>query len=260
MKLNNRIYLLANLIIIGFTITQTTAQSVDVNLKGFVKHNNIYIPLINIINKTSGLGTSSNMNGEFTIIASKGDTLIFSSISYKNRNIRISDNHINFKSITVYLESDFTQLDEVMLNSKIINDWSNSPVTPGTILQNDNITSSKAPDARKFTDPNANGGGFNFISIFMQLTKKRRLKRKERKKKMARIKQYKDNFTETLIVRYKESFFIENLHIQEHHIYLFLDFCQSKGLNELYNSNEIVIKDFLFKQTKKFNLLQNKSE
>ena len=51
---------------------------------------------------------------------------------------------------------------------------------------------------------------------------------------------------------------LESLQIKEHQINLFVDVCQSKGLNELYKRNEIVIKNFLIKQAKHFNLLQNK--
>ncbi|NQV78517.1 MAG: hypothetical protein HQ490_09215 [Lutibacter sp.] len=81
----------------------------------------------------------------------------------------------------MYLEPDYYQLEEVMLAKKVFINWWDAAVSKGRIFNNDKISDSKAPDARKLTDPNANTGGINPFAIFTMLTKKARLKNKAKK-------------------------------------------------------------------------------
>jgi hypothetical protein len=244
-------------IVLTFITSSANAQNNDVKLEGIVKCDSSYLQDVNIINKTSNLGTFSKKNGKFYITVSLGDSILFSSIVYNNRIIKISETHINSKKIIVYLEPNYNQLDEIMLEKKIAIDWGNVAVTKGTILDNDEISNKKAPNARKLTDPNSNAGGFNPIAIFMMLTKKSRLKRKERKLEQEKNKQIKNKFITTIRSLYGDDFFVEWLYVPADEINLFIDFCEEKGLSEFYNSNEIVIKNFLIIQAKEFNTLKN---
>lgn len=260
MKLKNKIYRILTFIIVFSTIS-LKAQDLRFKIKGTVKSDSTYLQDINILNKVTNLGASSDNVGSFTIYAKEGDSIEFSSLVYENRIIKISKTHTTSKQITVYLEPDYYQLDEVMLVKKAFINWRNAAVTKGTILNNDKISNSKAPDARKLTDPNANAGGLNPIALFMMLTKKARLRRKARRLKLKyeheEIKQLKIEFPTTIKNLYGDDFFKETLHISEDNIYLFLDYCEGNGLNEFYKSNEIVIKNFLIKQAKKFNSIKN---
>ncbi|PHS52971.1 MAG: hypothetical protein COB01_05295 [Lutibacter sp.] len=222
-----------------------------------MQYNSTYISDINILNKSTLLGTSSDANGRFSLFAKKGDSLLFSSIMFKNRIVKVTETHIKSKSITVYLEPSYLQLDQIMLNKVLVIDWGKASVTKGTILNNDNITNRKAPDARKLTDPNSNAGGLNPTAIFLALTKKARLKRKKRRVEKERNHQIKNKFPTTIRVLYGNDFFVEWLHIPEENINLLIDYCEGNGLSEFYNSNEILIKNFLFVQAKKFNSIRN---
>ncbi|WP_299521676.1 hypothetical protein [uncultured Lutibacter sp.] len=250
-------------IVVPFLIAliNVNAQTTNVKLSGIVKYDSIYLQDINILNKASNLGTSSNENGLFTIYAKEGDSIMFSSVVFQKRIIKISNTHINSRTITVYLEPDFYQLDEVMLAKKVFINWRDAAVTKGAIFENDEISNSKAPDARKLTDPNANAGGINPFAILMMLTKKNRLKRKAKRLELKieheEIKHLKNDFSNTIKNLYGAIFFKEALHISEDNIYLFLDYCEGNGLNNYYKSNEIVIKNFLILQAKKFNSIKN---
>ena len=249
-------------VVFAFIILKTNAQENKlVKIEGAIKYDSIYLQDVNVLNKSTNLGSSSNKNGHFSIYVKNGDSILFSSIVYENRIIKITNTHLKSKSITVYLEPDYYQLDEVMLAKKIFINWRDAAVTKGTIFENDEISNSKAPDARKLTDPNANAGGLNPIAIFMMLTKKSRLKRKarklEQKLELEKIEHQKIEFPTKIKNLYGDDFFKEWLHISENEIYLFLDYCEGNGLLELYNSNEIVIKNFLIKQSKKFNSIKN---
>lgn len=243
--------------ILFFAINSTNAQTQLTKLNGTVKNDSIKLQDINIKNITSNLGTTSDKNGHFTISAKKGDSILFSSIVYKNRTIKISDTHINSKTITVYLEPDYYQLNEVVLNNSFKLDVTNVPVTQGTIFNNDEVSQRKAPNARKLSDPNANAGGLNPIALFMSITKKSRLKRKAKKLNEQKIKLLKQEFPTTIRNLYGDEFYIKRLSIPKDKINLFLDYCQANGLDNFYSSNEFIIKNFLIKQAIKFNSLKN---
>ncbi|WP_372793088.1 carboxypeptidase-like regulatory domain-containing protein [Lutibacter sp.] len=256
MKLKIKTYIIL-IFAFALSIQESNAQKTHVKLEGIVKYDSTYLQDINILNKATNLGTSSNENGLFTIYAKEGDSIMFSSVVYENRIIKISKTHLNSKTITVYLEPDYYQLDEVMLAKKVFINWRDTAVTKGTILNNDGISNRKAPNARKLTDPNANAGGINPFAIFTMLTKKGRIKRKIRRLEQEEIKQLKNEFPNTIKNLYGAIFFKEALHISEDNIYLFLDYCEGNGLNQFFERDEIVIKNFLILQAKKFNSIKN---
>lgn len=244
------------LLILIVAITQQLNAQHRIKLNGLVKNDSIFLQDINILNRTSNFGVSSNKNGQFTIFAKEGDSIEFSSVVYTNRTIKVSKTHINSKKITVYLEQDYYQLNEIMLAKKIFINWRDAAVTDGTIFNNDKISNNKAPNAKKLTDPNAIAGGLNPIALFQMFTKKRRLKRKTKKLEEQKNKKLQLEFPITIKNLYGASFFTEWLQIPNDEINLFLDFCEGKGLSKLYDSNEIQIKDFLIKQAKTFNSIK----
>jgi hypothetical protein len=254
LKISKYICLVFILII---SVNKANAQKQQIKFNGIVKNDSINLKDINIKNVTSGYGTTSDKNGHFILYGKKGDSVLFSSIVYKNRIIKISSTHINSKKMIVYLEPDYYQLDEIMLSNPIIIDWSNASVTPGTIFDNDYISNRKPPNAQALADPNANTGGLNPVALFMQLTKKSRLKRKKRKLEAHKNQLLKQEFPTTLRNLYGNDFYIKSLTIPEEKINIFLDYCQANGLNEYYLSDEFIIKDFLIKQARKFNAINN---
>jgi len=247
--------------ILVFASNIISAQNQPIKLNGAVKNNSINLQDINIKNLKSEFGTTSDKNGHFIIYAKKGDSILFSSIVYKNRIIKISNTHLNSKIITVYLEPDFYQLDEVAINNSFKLDVSNLSFTPGTIYNKDEISNRKPPNAENIADPNASFRGANPIAIlymaYKAITKKARLKRKKRRLEQQKSELIKQQFSNTIRNLYSDQFFIKWLSIPEDKINLFLDYCQANGLNDFYNKDEFIVKDFLIKQAKKFNALTN---
>ncbi|PHQ55616.1 MAG: hypothetical protein COC16_04930 [Lutibacter sp.] len=249
------------LLIASFTVINIVAQGNSVKLKGTVLYDSINLLDINILNKATLSGTASDADGSFTLYAKKGDSILVSSLEFQNRILKITETHLKSKSIIVYLEPSINRLDEIMI---IKVGWLNSiniVVSKGTILDNDNITNRKAPNARRLTDPPANASGLNPITIITALikaiTKKSRLKRKEKKITHEKIQQLKNEFPITIRDLYGNDFFVEWLHIPEDNINLFMGYCEGNGFSELYNSNEITIKNFLLLKAEKFNSFRN---
>ena len=232
---------------------QLFAQDSLVKIDGVVKSDSIFLENINILNLTQNLGASSNSKGAFVLFAKLGDSVMFSSVNYTNRIIKISEKHITEKKILIFLEQGFNELDEVLLNQKIRLDVGNLDVQKGIILNTTENSRKKGPDLRRMTDPTYGNTGVNFVSIFKLITKNLRMKNKENKYKQAEEQRLIEEFPEKLITLYNANFFTEALNIPDDKIYLFLEYCQDKGLSDHLNSNEFQIKNFLIVQSRKFN-------
>lgn len=94
------------------------AQKTVVKGKVLDKITKTPLPGVNIFNAKKTRGTSANFNGEFKMTLKLGDTIIFSAIGYKTKKqVALTTN------LTVYLDEQNTQLDEVVINAKTnIND------------------------------------------------------------------------------------------------------------------------------------------
>ena len=120
--------------ILIFFITQTLVSQ-NVEISGIVESNN-NIENIHVINKTAQVFTVTNSKGEFTISASLNDSLMFTSVQHKTKNVIIDATIFSTKTVTVKLEELVNQLDEVTvgkiltgdLNSDINNTEGDPPI------------------------------------------------------------------------------------------------------------------------------------
>ena len=77
--------------ILMFSSTALSQERDNVELKGEVVDNLFKpIPFVSIVSKTKGLGTISRENGKFNIRVSLNDTLQFSSLSYRKKEIPVN--------------------------------------------------------------------------------------------------------------------------------------------------------------------------
>jgi hypothetical protein len=256
MKLKSK-NIFVTIAILIFVYSNLLAQKKLVKLEGTVKSDSIVLQDINVINLTSNLGTSSDKYGNYTIYASIGDSILFSSIVYRRRIIKISKSHVESKTLIVYLEQGTNELDEVEIRQKIRLNFGKISVPKGTILDNDNITLKKAPNSRKFTDPTYGNSGVDFVEISKLLTNLIFQKRKARKDEEKDIKKQKQIFLENIFKNEGIDFFTVHLNIKEEEIYLFLAYCEDNGLSNFYKSDEFLIKNFIIKQSKNYHSLKN---
>ena len=251
MKFKNKFNVL--LLLLLCTGIQLFAQKSLVVIEGIVKSDSTLLENINVLNRTQQLGSSSNAKGEFSLHAKLGDSILFSSINYTNRVIQISEKHISEKKLIVYLEQDFNQLEEVVLDQKVNLGFGKIDVQKGMILNTTEDSKKKGPDLRRMTDPTYGNVGVNFVSILSLLTKNLRSKNKAKKAEKLENQRLLEEFPTKLYNLYKADFFIDELNIPDHKIYLFLEYCQDNGLSNHLKSNEFQIKNFLIVQSRKFN-------
>ncbi|WP_146228818.1 hypothetical protein [Mesonia sp. K7] len=71
---------------------------------------------VNIVNLTNHLGTTNSRNGEFSLPAKAGDSVIFSSVKYKVYRLKINEEHLE-EFNTIFLENEVTELEEVLITN-----------------------------------------------------------------------------------------------------------------------------------------------
>ena len=73
---------------------------------------------ITIYNTSSGLGSVTNINGEFTIAVTLKDLLEIRSLKYQNFDVRINEAILESKKISIFLIEEINKLDEVIITNK----------------------------------------------------------------------------------------------------------------------------------------------
>ena len=95
------------------------AQEIDINGKVIADED---IEGIHIINKTANKFTITGINGTFTIPAKLNDTILVSGIKYKHQEIIVNELIIKSQEMTVFLEENIYQLDEVLIGKFLTGD------------------------------------------------------------------------------------------------------------------------------------------
>ena len=85
--------------------------SQKITIKGNVSDAQDLLPGVSILEKGSSNGTSSDIDGNFSIKVNEKATLVFSFLGYKTQEIMISDKQL----LNVILEEDTSSLDEVVI-------------------------------------------------------------------------------------------------------------------------------------------------
>jgi len=84
-------------------------------IQGKVIYRNIDVPAANVINNTAQSSTITNDQGEFEIYAKEGDEIIFSSVQYIIRTVRVNKEIIENKRIIVQINQRVRELDEIVV-------------------------------------------------------------------------------------------------------------------------------------------------
>ena len=92
-----------------------SAQEKEVLIDGQIKNNSPDIEGIHILNITSLVATITKKDGSFQIRGKVGDTLLVSSIQYEIQRLKLTQENIDKKRITILLTSKINELDEVVV-------------------------------------------------------------------------------------------------------------------------------------------------
>jgi hypothetical protein len=240
------------LVIVLLIILWTPFFAQEKNISGTVKCDTTFLQVINVLNLSNMTGTATDKNGKFNIQAKVGDSILFSSLVYVNRFIKIAPEHFNTGELQVYLEPDYEQLETVTIDPRLKINYGNPYVPEGTVFDEDKISKKLGPDSRKLTDPTDRFSGVNFIGLLRNLTRKSRLNKKREEQEILRKRLEIQRLPQKLVNTYGQSFFTEWLRIPQDEIFTFLEFCLNNGLSNELETSEIRLVDFLLKNSKSY--------
>ncbi|WP_420838807.1 carboxypeptidase-like regulatory domain-containing protein [Aestuariivivens sediminis] len=111
--MKKRLLLFAFCIASAFSMAQEVGKAI-----GVVTNAADGVPLenVNIVNLNQVIGTSSNINGEFDIVAEVNDTLHFSYLGFKSIKVRVTNDWLKFGNAKIELTELALALEEVVVN------------------------------------------------------------------------------------------------------------------------------------------------
>lgn len=216
---------------------------------------------INVYNKNSKEGTSTNPYGEFLIKAKIGDHLFLTSVQFHNFEIEITKEIMQEKDIVINVTQNVNQLNEVIVSSNVLSGNLSVDVkkidTEKTVLKIDNqelisgydadiTTGSQISSYNATMDDEYLDYGMNFVKIF-----KRYIQKKPKDKQKNQI----EDIDVEIRKMFDNQFFKEYFDIKSDNINEFIFYAETHGLDAelLKKKNEIDLIQFLLNISREFN-------
>ncbi|WP_417886409.1 hypothetical protein [Zunongwangia sp.] len=239
----------------------TNAQEIVV--EGKIVANSLNASKINIINISTGIGTTNTNSGEFSIKVSAQDTLLFSSVQFERKSIIISSEIIENRYLEVVLKPLINQLEEVdisKLSGNLSIDSKSIPIFDKYALKAPMSTKTPLSKEEKMLYTATTGPGgtkFHWYSILslnvpvfpiLNAISGRTAKLKKRVK----ISKEKQLLWDELNSR--KQFFIETLNLSEDELALFQEFCNAnpRYLELVKTNNKLELIAFYKKHSVQF--------
>ncbi|MBZ9785973.1 hypothetical protein LB456_00750 [Psychroflexus sp. CAK57W] len=248
--------------ILLFLIQNITAQ---IDNRVFVA-GEVIVPLdgeasqIEVINQNSKEGTVTNQYGQFGISVREGDRLRFKAIQYQNFTVIIDENIVKNKKFTIKINDEINTLDEVIVKPydlegnievdarKVKTEFYAAPESEEVIneyegeqpyVRSQTITENYTTEQRFIKN------GLNIANIFREILSSKEVSEDQTLPKDVDVMVRK---------MYKDSFFKENLDIEQENINQFIFFVEDKGLTKsmLQKGNELNLIEFLVKKSEEF--------
>ncbi|SEB45619.1 hypothetical protein SAMN04489761_0826 [Tenacibaculum sp. MAR_2009_124] len=222
-------------------------------IKGIITDEHDIVTNAHIINLTTKQGTFSNDEGSFSMTVSLDDQLQITSIQHQTKIITMVKVIINDEKLTIQLATKTNLLKEVVvkkhqLSGDLLSDTKKTPtnykeervgkMTSGIKGMMSEI--SRMPigsDEIRYSAAPIVGLPNQFQGLGVSSSSGKRLKKeRERKKRL----QQKQDFPHKLLQELGSHFFTDELKIPKEKHYHFISFCEYKGIQKLFYSNEIL--------------------
>ncbi len=219
-------------------------------IQGKVIYRNINVPAANVINNTSQSSTITNDEGEFQIYAKQGDEIIFSSVQYIIRTVRINEEILKNKRIIVQINQRVRELDEVVITPDDIDKFLDlkEEQFKGFDYLADKSTKIEniLTDNRQFVD------GLNFVNIFKLLSSLVDSKSEEERLSILP--------SEALPLILEENFFLNTLELEIFEVNDFLSLLdQDQEVKKLIiQKNQFLLIDYLLNKSDTYKELKVK--
>lgn len=247
--------------LIFFLISLTTYSQRIKPVYGTILDSIGYLKDVNILNKTSKIGTNSNAKGEFKIFCQLGDTLVFSSVQHQLKEIIINENSFKSFNSKIYLKFKTYELDEFELKKNNLLGILELDISK--VKQNENEINAKTlelPNAglpklkqvdREIYTATKSGGIVSLDLILNTITG--RLRKLKEKKKIV-----EDNEDVNLLINEFRYNLTTNFKINKKDHYRFLYYCRSdSSYTTQLSKNKFEFINFLKVKAIEFNKLKN---
>ena len=206
-------------------------------IQGKVIYRNIDVPAANVINNTAQSSTITNDQGEFEIYAKEGDEIIFSSVQYIIRTVRVNKEILENKRIIVQINQRVRELDEIVVTPEDTQKFLD--LKEEQFKGFDYIADKSTKIQNVLTDNRQVVNGLNFVNIFRLLSSIVDAKSDEEKLNIIP--------SEVLPYVLEENFFSGVLELESFEIIDFLSKLDSdtKMKNLILEKNQFLIIDYL---------------
>lgn len=237
-----------------FLVSIAYSQSTRRVLNGIIVSDSLSVNKIHIINKTTKKGTTSNEDGTFQIPAKVLDTLIFSGVQYKVLYKVVSKEDLQKLQVTIKMQPQLNELDEVIINPISIAKRLNLPNADKKPLNKrearlEGHSKASVPIVILTTLIGGAGGIDNLYYVFSGQRKKDRKLQKLIQEE--RINDLNGRTLSEIKKHFKNDFFIYTLKIPAKEIDDFLEFCVEDNIIELFvNDRLLEVTEILIQKSK----------
>jgi len=213
-------------------------------IQGKVIYRNIDVPAANVVNNTAQITTITNDNGEFQILARVNDEIIFSSVQYIIRTVRVNDEIIRNKRLVVQINQRVRELDEVVVTPDDTDKFLD--LKEEQFKGFDYLADKSTRIQNILTDDRQLVNGLNFINIFRLLSTLIDSKSEEEKINLSP--------SEVLPYILEENFFKDILKLETFQIEDFLSkLDKDENIKKLIlEKNQFLIIDYLIKEANNY--------
>ena len=210
-------------------------------IQGKVIYRNINVVAANVINNTSQNTTITDDQGEFQIYAREGDEIIFSSVQYIIRTVRVTDEIIKNKRLTVQINERIQELDEVVITPD--NTEKFLDLKEEEFKGFDYIADKSTKVQNNLTETRQLKNGVDFVNIFKLLKTIIDSKSEEEKESLLA--------SEVIPYLFEDDFFTESLLLASSQIVDFLIYIDSRpnSVDILLEKNQFLLIDFLLNES-----------
>jgi len=224
-------------------------------ISGKIISSNNAVGNIHIVNQNTKLGTVSNDNGEFEMMVSLNDILLFSSIEYERKEVSITGNFLKYKKIVVELMQSVNELNEVFIEGLTGNlNYDIKKVPLDTLPKHSFFI--KPGDLKKALPPDLHGSKkAPYVGFFPPIPGSVSLPDAgyEAEQRLKREIAQKKQFPSKIIKHFGLAYFTDKLLIPKEKINHFLAYCEDRNIiTEYYKNNLLEVIQILREESKSY--------
>ena len=213
-------------------------------IKGVLLYKNTVVVAANVVNNTAQINTITNSDGEFEIEVAEGDEVIFSSVQYQIKAVKVTAEILALNRMVVSVNENITALKEVVVTTEDVEKFLNLKEEEFKGFDYEQYKSTRINN--ELTDDRLLSNGINFVNIAKLIMKALSNKTEEEQMRMKP--------SEVLPLVFETSFFEQDLELQKDQVVGFLEYIdtQMKTSSLLKQSQQFQLIDFLISKSKAY--------